>query len=73
MNFPTSNFVNYAVKDFRLAAPTSAGTALAAPFDADPLGNTRGATGVWDRGAFEFVSGVALNAAPAAPRGFRIQ
>lgn len=34
-----------------------AGTALASPYTTDLLGNTRGADGTWDRGAYEFCSG----------------
>lgn len=53
-NVPTSIFVNYAADDFRLASPTTAGSPLASPYNADLLGTTRGADGNWDRGAFEF-------------------
>ena len=53
----SSIFVNYAGGDYRLASATSAGTPLAAPFDTDLLGTTRGADGTWDRGAYEFGSG----------------
>ncbi len=52
-----SVFVNYSGKDFRLASATSAGTSLASPYNVDLNGNSRGADGVWDRGAFEFVWG----------------
>ncbi len=41
-------------KDFRLKKATGGGMALAAPFNIDITGATRGADGVWDRGAFEF-------------------
>ena len=54
VNVPTSIFTNYAGDDFRLAAPTSAGYTLAAPYNVDMYGNTRGADGVWDRGAYEY-------------------
>jgi hypothetical protein len=47
-------FVNAAGLDFRLKAATVAGIARQAPFNLDPLGKTRGADGVTDRGAFEF-------------------
>ena len=53
-NFSTSNFVNYATQDFRLASATTAGTTLSSPYTTDLLGVTRGADGTWDRGAFEF-------------------
>ncbi len=51
-------------RDFYLNAPTNAGTALASPFNVDPLGNTRGADGVWDRGAYEFLSGGTVKPMP---------
>lgn len=54
INFSTSNFVNYAALDFRLANATTAGTSLASPYNVDLLGTTRGADGTWDRGAYEY-------------------
>lgn len=53
-NFATSNFVNYASKDFRLANATTAGFTLSAPYNTDLLGTTRAVDGTWDRGAYEF-------------------
>jgi len=53
----TSNsnpFVNVNGFNFQLTAATPAGVAFQAPYNMDMLGNTRGADGVWDRGAFEF-------------------
>jgi hypothetical protein len=50
-------FVNYAGLDFRLKAATANGLALSPPFNTDPKGAVRGADGVWDRGAFEYVAG----------------
>lgn len=47
-------FVDYNNGDFRLTAPTVAGTTLAAAYNTDPSGATRGADGVWDVGAYEF-------------------
>jgi hypothetical protein len=48
-------FVNLEREDFRLARPTVPGKkALGAPHDKDTDGQTRGADGVVDRGAFEF-------------------
>lgn len=52
---PTSIFVNYAGGDYRLASATQAGFTLASPYNVDRLGNTRGADGTWDRGAYEKV------------------
>jgi hypothetical protein len=49
-----SPFVNAAAADFRINVPTLAGTKLAAQYSLDSLGKTRGADGIWDRGAFEF-------------------
>jgi hypothetical protein len=51
-----SPFVNYSAKDFRLAKSTKAGITLASPFTFDGQGLTRGADGIWDRGAYEFAS-----------------
>ncbi|MFN7138985.1 MAG: LamG-like jellyroll fold domain-containing protein [Limisphaerales bacterium] len=50
----SSIFVNYTGRDYRLASATAAGAPLASPHDRDMFGNTRGADGNWDRGAFEF-------------------
>lgn len=50
-------FVSYATFDLRLSGATSAGFSLSAPYDTDPLGNTRGGDGTWDVGAFEYEDG----------------
>lgn len=50
----SSPFVNFAGKDFRLAAATTAGFGLLSPHNTDLDGSTRGADGIWDRGAYEF-------------------
>jgi hypothetical protein len=53
-------FANYANLDFSLKAATVDGFHLAAPFNVDMLGNSRGGTtgtDVWDRGAYEYTSG----------------
>jgi hypothetical protein len=39
--------------DFHLGAATKPGVTLPSPFDVDPDGETRGADGIWDRGAYE--------------------
>jgi hypothetical protein len=57
-SYSTNPFVNSAAGNFRTAAATDAGIALAAPYNVDMDAHTRGADGVWDRGAFEFVGGV---------------
>ena len=48
------------------------GLALASAYNVDMNGVTRGADGVWDRGALEFNSGGA-NPPPSAPQNLRIQ
>jgi hypothetical protein len=48
-------FVNAAGLDFRLTADTPPGLSLAAPYGVDPSGAIRGSSGIWDRGAFQFV------------------
>jgi hypothetical protein len=48
--------INWADGDFHLKAATNAGHTLAAPFNQDMYGNTRGADGTWDRGAIEFTA-----------------
>lgn len=50
-------YVDYTARNYRLAAATAAGTTLASPYNVDLLGNTRGADGTWDRGAYEYVTG----------------
>lgn len=52
-------FTSLATLDLRLVKPL-VGTALAAEYNRDMLGNTRGADGTWDRGAFEYLAGVAI-------------
>ncbi|MBR9677354.1 PGF-pre-PGF domain-containing protein [Candidatus Woesearchaeota archaeon] len=51
-------FIDSANGDFRLNAATNAGSTLGVPYNIDPDGNIRGSDGVWDRGAYEFDSGV---------------
>lgn len=57
-------FVDYVNRDFRLKAATSAAGTLAAPYNVDPTGITRGTDGVWDRGAYEYDEAGALLPAP---------
>jgi hypothetical protein len=56
----TDPFVNSSTRDYRLSAPLVgyAGTTLGVPYNIDMLGNTRGADGVWDRGAYEYTGNV---------------
>lgn len=56
-SMPTTIFLDYGSQDFTLAAATDAGTTLASPYNTDMDGNTRGADGTWDRGAYEYDSG----------------
>lgn len=49
----TNPFLDKAGLDFNLTIATPAGFTLAAPYNVDPAGRTRGADGVWDRGAYE--------------------
>lgn len=50
-------FINLSGKNFRLSGPTAAGKPLGPPYNIDPDKKTRGADGVWDRGAYEYGSG----------------
>ena len=45
---------------------TDAGTTLENPYDQDMDGEARGAVGVWDRGAYEYIGGGAPPGAPFA-------
>ncbi len=70
----TSNpFVNISAGNFRLMSALSGypGVSSGSIDSTDPDGNIRGADGVWDRGSFEYVSGVAAQR-PAAPTNLRI-
>lgn len=49
-----SPFVNFAAEDYRLSSPTQAGITLAAPYNMDMYGSTRGIDGVFDRGAIDY-------------------
>jgi hypothetical protein len=50
----SSVFANATGFDFRLRQATQAGKILTTPYNQDMEGNTRGADGVWDLGAFEY-------------------
>jgi hypothetical protein len=62
-------FVNDSAKNFHLAGPTKAGLTLPAPYNVDPDGNTRGADGDWDRGAYEFLGN---ETKPTPPSGLTV-
>lgn len=56
-NVSSAIFMNYAVRDFRLAAATAEGDkTIGGQFSLDMNNLTRGADGVWDRGAFEYTT-----------------
>jgi hypothetical protein len=51
--FTVDPFVSSGTGNVHLVAPTANGTTLAAPYNADLDGQTRGQSGTWDLGAFE--------------------
>jgi hypothetical protein len=54
-------FVDWQAKDFSLKSATDAGKSdLGAPYNKDMFSNERGADGVWDRGAVEYISSTFL-------------
>jgi hypothetical protein len=61
--FSSDPFVNYAARDLRLNAPSLPGSSASSPAGNanDMFGHTRGADGVWDRGALEFGAVAPLN------------
>lgn len=60
--------------NFKLKAPTKPGSTLASPYNMDGLQVTRGADGVWDRGAYEFNgSGTGISPKPFAPAGLTVK
>jgi hypothetical protein len=67
-------FVNRLGRDYRLAAPTSAGDiSIGSAYNADSVGVVRGADGTWDRGAFEYPSGNTSGPVrPGAPGNLRV-
>jgi hypothetical protein len=51
-------FTNYSGLDYSLKTSTNPGKSdLGNPYTIDPIGKVRGADGVWDRGAYEYVKG----------------
>lgn len=61
----SSPFMNAGSFDLRLTTALDAGATLAAPYTIDPIGVKRGLDGTWDRGAYEYTSGV--DAVPPQP------
>ena len=51
-----NQFVDYSTDNFHLASATLTGYSLASPYNVDMDGNTRGADGTWDRGAYEYLA-----------------
>ena len=71
---PFSDSDLHIVSDIGVSYPRNAGCALGAPFNLDPDGSTRGADGVWDIGAYEYVSGsTGDTTAPASPGGLTVR
>jgi hypothetical protein len=62
-------FVNRASSNYQVTSGTKAGLTLDAPYNTDLLSKTRGADGVWERGAFEF-SGT--DTPPGSPLNLRV-
>jgi len=67
-------FRDFNRNDFTLVTNTDAGISLPAPYNRDINNNIRGADAIWDRGAYEYSSGLAQTAPaiPDAPSGLRI-
>lgn len=65
-------FIDWQNDNFHLVSATNAGKTLSSPFNGDPDGKTRGLDGVWDRGAYEYVSGQPDTTPPSLPSGIHI-
>jgi hypothetical protein len=65
-NASTNIFVNYAAQNYHIVTnvgslfPRNMGVALGAPYNIDFDGNTRGADGAWDIGAYEYENGTVI-------------
>jgi len=57
-------FTSYAGANLHLAGATAAGFSLSSPYNVDMDGNTRGADGTWDLGAYERNTGGTRPSAP---------
>ncbi len=66
-------FVDYVNLNFRLTSATAAGMSLSSPFNIDLFGNSRGADGTWDRGAYEFRGSNIPPVRPNPPQNLQIQ
>ncbi|MCR4275694.1 MAG: hypothetical protein NUV83_03025 [Candidatus Wolfebacteria bacterium] len=69
--FGSDPYVDSANGDFRLSGAL-AGLALSAIYESDLTGVVRGTDGVWDRGAYEYVSGSSDIIPPANPTGLSV-
>ncbi|MDD5031577.1 MAG: hypothetical protein PHR36_00850 [Patescibacteria group bacterium] len=66
-------FTDISSLDFRLTSATQTGFSLSSPYNLDLSGNARGSDGVWDRGAYEYVSVSAADVIPpSAPVGVAV-
>lgn len=63
-DIPTSIFMNYSGKNFRLAQETNGGVSLPAPYDTDIRGQKRGVDAIVTRGAYEYNGGMAARPNP---------
>lgn len=62
-------FVSLSGKNFHLSGDTNSGLTLLPPFNVDYDGNTRGANGIWDRGAYQYIT---QGPAPAPPTNLNV-
>jgi hypothetical protein len=65
----TPAFLGFQLQSASVDLHLNDGTALSAPYLLDPAGNTRGAGGAWDRGAFQFVTGTPPPTSVLPPTG----
>jgi len=55
--FSSSPFMAESSQNFQLSGDTLSGVSFSSPYNQDSDGNTRGADGTWDRGAFQYALG----------------
>jgi hypothetical protein len=72
--FITTSTSNPIIANYRLtstgATTFGAGVSLSSPYNVDPDGNTRGGSGIWDVGAYQFSSGVTGTSISLSPSSF---
>lgn len=66
-------FVNFVALDFRLLSATVKSMTLPLPFNKDPFSKNRGADGLWDRGAYEFIEGGLNPTKIKTPTNFQVR